>query len=278
MRVRRLTRLVPMIWAVLATSGCNSDLSPRRAEGVLHDHLSSVLPLSFPGDSFNVGVTEVLSPSETVREARFRILPATDGVPVDSTEVLTATLQRSSRGWSVAGYGESLRERMAAGLAYSWVMRFEDLLTPLHSITGAVNSWEMERLTESTELSEGGKWAESNRAMEKYFVGPTEAQTKELLADSSVMRSSSIEWGFIARQAHEDPQVAWVRDRADTVRVCAHLDGSPRALVISGYWWAAENWDSCKDHDVRFDLGSVLDSAQAAIRRAGGVLYPAQSN
>ncbi len=236
---------------------CTDDLNRRSAAHLIEDHLRSVAPDVLYPMKVGIEITEVMRSAEHTREVRFnavfRTNTASSGQSSPRTlfnrlREMNAFFQRSDRGWTLARYGEPMKDMVARLWHYQIRSKYISLLDTLTALGIEATLWESERV-ERLRSGEPGAWAE-------YLAGISEGDLIQRVMIKNVKIPVGVRWGVLSAPNTQFYSVLWAGLLSNPTIVCAKRIGTRsenRYPPIEFNWIGTKTMLKCKGRRVNFN-------------------------
>ena len=273
---KALKRGVVLLLAGLLLS-CADDLSRRHAAHLIEGHLRSVAPDVLYSMTVEIEIREMLRSAEHTREVRFnavfRTNPATSGKRnrrsmFNRPSELSAYFQRSDKGWTLARYGEPMKELVARLWHFQIRSQYLNLLDTISTIGIEATAWESERIAK-LRSKRPGAWAE-------YLSGISEGELNRRVMRKNLRIPVGVQWGVLSAPNTRFYSILWTQLTSDPVVVCAKRIGSraeDKYPPIEFNWMGTKTMLKCKGGRVNFNPYTATEEGLDLIDRSGGILH-----
>ncbi len=267
--------------AVLLLAGlllsCADDLSHRSAAHLIEGHFRSVAPDVFDTLTLGIEIKRVLLSDEHTREVRFnavfRAKPRDSGQSNQRSIIrqrgeLSAFIQRSDRGWTLARYGEPMKELVARLWHFQIRSQYLNLLNTISTLGIEATAWESERVAK-LRLKQPGAWAE-------YLTGISEGELNQRVMRKNLRIPVGVQWGVLSAPNTRFYSILWARLTSDPVVVCAKRIGSraeDKYPPIEFNWMGTNPMLKCRGRSVNFNPYTATEEGLDLIERGGGILH-----
>jgi len=273
---KALKRGVVLLLAGLLLS-CADDLSRTHAAHLIEGHLRSVAPDVLYSKTVGIEIREMLRSAEHTREVRFnavfRTKTASSGQSNSRTlfnrhRELSAFFQRSDRGWTLARYGEPMKELVARLWHFQVRSQYLNLLDTISTLGIEATAWESERVAK-LRSKQPGAWAE-------YLTGISEGELNQRVMRKNLQIPVGVQWGVLSAPNTRFYSILWARLTSDPVVVCAKRIGSraeDKYPPIEFNWMGTKTMLKCKGGRVNFNPYTATEEGLDLIERSGGILH-----
>ncbi len=273
---KALKRGVVLLLAGLLLS-CADDLSRRYSAELIEGHLRSVAPDVLYSMTVEIEIREMLRSAEHTREVRFnavfRTNPATSGKRnrrsmFNRPRELSAYFQRSDKGWTLARYGEPMKELVARLWHFQIRSQYLNLLDTISTIGIEATAWESERIAK-LRSKQPGAWAE-------YLSGISEGELNRRVMRKNLRIPVGVQWGVLSAPNTRFYSILWTQLTSDPVVVCAKRIGSraeEKYPPIEFNWMGTKTMLKCKGLRVNFNPYTATEEGLDLIDRSGGILH-----
>ncbi len=273
---KALKRGVVLLLAGLLLS-CTDDLSRRYTAELIEGHLRSVAPDVLYSMTVEIEIREVLRSAEHTREVRFnavfRTNPATSGKRnrrslFNRPRELSAFFQRSDKGWTLARYGEPMKELVARLWHFQIRSQYVRLLDAISILGTEAILWESERV-EKLRSEQPGAWSE-------YLAGISEGELNRRVMRKYLRIPVGVRWGVLSAPNTQFYSILWAGLVSDPEVVCARRIGTraeDKHPPIEFNWMGTKTMLKCRGRRVNFNPYTATEEGLDLIDRSGGILH-----
>jgi len=273
---KALKRGVVLLLAGLLLS-CADDLSRRYSAELIEGHLRSVAPDVLYSMTVEIEIREMLRSAEHTREVRFnavfRTNPATSGKRnrrsmFNRPSELSAYFQRSDKGWTLARYGEPMKELVARLWHFQIRSQYLNLLDAISILGAEAILWESERV-EKLRSEQPGAWSE-------YLAGISEGELNRRVMRKYLRIPVGVRWGVLSAPNTQFYSILWAGLVSDPEVVCARRIGTraeDKHPPIEFNWMGTKTMLKCRGRRVNFNPYTATEEGLDLIERSGGILH-----
>ncbi len=274
-------RVVGFFMATLLFS-CTDDLSHKHAARLIEEHLRSIAPDVLYPFTVGIEIKDVLQSDEHSREVRFHAIFLPNPQAVQSIKPrplfprpnkLSAFFQRSDRGWTLARYGEPMKNMVARLWHFQIRSLYLRLLEAISSLGKEATRWESEKI-EKLRSRQPNAWAE-------YLSGISEGELIRRVMMNDVNIPVGVQWGVTSAPNSRFYSILWTRFLSDPAVICVRRIGSraeDRNPPIEFNWLGKSARLMCKGRKVIFNPYTATGEGLELIDKSDGLLRPFTKN
>jgi len=256
---------------------CADDLGPSTAARLIEEHFRSVAPDVFDTLTFGIKIKRVLLSGEHTRVVRFnavfRANPRDSGQSNQRPIIrqhgeLSAFFQRSDRGWTLAKYGEPMKELVARLWHFQIRTQYLNLLDTISTLGIESTAWESERIAK-LRSKQPGAWAE-------YLTGISEGELNQRVMRKSLQIPVGVQWGVLSAPNAQFYSILWARLLSNPDVVCIRRIGTraqDKHPPIEFNWIGTKTMLKCRGRAVNFNPYTATEEGLDLIERSGGILH-----
>ena len=266
------------VFSVLATMllSCADDLKPRKATRLIEGHLRAVTPDVLAPLTVGIEIKEVLRSAEHTREVRFNAeLRINSPNPRNPRSLFTRPgqlsvfFQRSDRGWTLARYGEPMKNLVARLWHFQIRSQYVGLLDAISILGAEATLWESERV-EKLRSEQPGAWSE-------YLAGISEGELNRRVMRKRHQIPVGVRWGVLSAPNTQFYSILWAELVVDPDVICARRIGNradDKYPPIEYNWMGTKTVLKCRGRAVNFNPFTATEEGLDLIERSGGILPP----
>ena len=273
---KALKRGAILLFAGLLVS-CADDLSQRSAADLIEEHFRSIAPDVINSLTVGIVIRRMLLSGDHTRDVRFNAVfrdNSTNSGEISRSFLFTqsrelnAFFQRSDRGWTLAKYGEPMKDLVARLWHFQVRSQYINLLETLSTLGIEATAWESERV-ERLRSKQPGAWAE-------YLAGISEGELNQRVMRKNLRIPVGVRWGVLSAPNTRFYSILWARLVSNSAVVCAKRIGTraeERYPPIEYNWMGTKTMLKCKGRRVNFNPYTATEEGLDLIERSGGILY-----
>ena len=266
------------VLSVLATMllSCADDLMPRTATRLIERQLRAVAPDVLAPMTVGIEIEEILRSAEHTREVRFNAEFRTKTSSLRNPRSLftrprqlSAFFQRSDQGWTLARYGEPMKNLVARLWHFQIRSQYASLLDAISILGAEATLWESERV-EKLRSNQPGAWSE-------YLAGISEGELNRRVMRKRRQIPIGVRWGVLSAPNTQFYSVLWAELVVDPDVVCVRRIGTradDKYPPIEYNWIGAKTVLKCRGRAVNFNPFTATEEGLDLIERSGGILPP----
>ena len=253
---------------------CADDLRPRSATRLIEGHLRAIAPDVLSSMTVGIEIKEVLRSAEYTREVRFNAEFRTKTSSLRNPRSLftrprqlSAFFQRSDRGWTLARYGEPMKDLVARLWHFQIRSQYVNLLDTISVLGSEAILWESERV-ERLKSDQPGAWSE-------YLAGISEVELNRRVMRKSLRIPVGVRWGVLSAPNTQFYSILWARLVSDPDVVCVRRIGTraeDKYPPIEFNWIGTKTMLKCRGRAVNFNPYTATEEGLDLIERSGGIL------
>ena len=245
---------------------------------MIEAHLRSIAPNVLDPFRLEIEIKEILRADEHNREVRFSARFQVDWDHDPSNRIkpiftqpneLSAFFQRSDSGWTLARYGEPMKNMVARLWHFQMRSRYVSLLDALSILGKEATRWESERV-ENLRSRQPSAWGE-------YLTGISELELNRRAIVKDIQVPIGVQWGVLSAPNSEFYSILWAKLIEEPDVVCALRIGSraeERHPPMEFSWMDKSARLICKGRGVVFNPYTATNEGLALIDKSGGILQP----
>jgi len=256
---------------------CAEELRPRSVARLIDGHLRAIAPDVLSSMTVGIEIKEVLRSAEHTREARFKAVfrgnSTTSGENsrnflFTQSRELSAFFQRSDKGWTLARYGEPMKELVARLWHFQIRSQYLNLLNTISTLGIEATAWESERVAK-LRSKQPGAWAE-------YLTGISEGELNQLVMRKNLRIPVGVQWGVLSAPNTQFYSILWARLVSNPDVVCVRRIGTraqDKHPPIEFNWIGTKTMLRCRGRAVNFNPYTATEEGLDLIERSGGILH-----
>jgi len=271
--------VVGFFMAILLLS-CMDNISHRDAARLIKEHLRSIAPDALHPFAVGIAIKDVLLSDEHSREVRFNAVFHPNPQTAQhfklrplfpQTNELSAFFQRSDRGWTLARYGEPMKNMVARLWHFQIRSQYLSLLNSISTLGIEATRWESERV-EKLRSRQPDAWAE-------YLIGISEEELNRRVMMNDLEFPVGVQWGITSAPNSQFYSILWARYLSNPAVICARRIGSrakDKNPPIEFHWMGKSARLICKGRRIIFNPYTATKMGLDLIEKSDGILRPSK--
>ncbi len=181
---------------------------------------------------------------------------------------MSAYFQQSDRGWTLARYGEPMKDLVARLWHFQIRSQYVHLLDTISILGAEATLWESERV-KNLRSEQPGAWSE-------YLTGISEQELNRRVLKKRHQIPVGVQWGVLSAPNTQFYSILWAHLVSDPDVVCARRIGTraeDRYPPIEYNWMGTKTMLMCRGRAVNFNPFTATEEGLDLIERSGGILH-----